>query len=149
MTSYKHYYLDQIGGSLPGFAGVKFQRGHGLPGFIGVRYQRGHGFFGRLFGGIGSFIKELIPSLGKRALPSAIGLAQDIMSGENVGTAAKMRLKEAGKNIADETLTNIQNRLQKGTGIVHLRRLKPIIKKKQFTKRKVNKRSKSRRRRYF
>ena len=44
MTSYKHYYLNRIGGSLPGFAGVKFQRGHGLPGFIGVRYQRGHGF---------------------------------------------------------------------------------------------------------
>ena len=147
-TTYRNHYLNQIGGSLPGFEGVKFQKGHGLPGFIGLRNQRGHGFFGRLFGGIGSFIKELIPSLGKRALPSAIGLAQDIISGENVGKAAKIRLTEAGKNIADETLTNLKDRLQIGSGIVHLRRLKPIS--KQLTRKKVNKRGKSqRRRRHF
>ena len=83
MTSYNQYYNEQVGS--------------GLAGFSGVRYQRGHGFFGRLISGIGSFIKQALPSLGKRALPSAIGLAQDIVAGENVGTSAKKRLIEAGK----------------------------------------------------
>ena len=73
------------------------QAGSGLSGFQGVRYQRGHGFFGRMFSGLGNFVKELAPGLFKRALPSAIGLAQDVLAGENVGKSTKRRLIEAGK----------------------------------------------------
>ena len=82
MNPYTQYYTNQIGG---------------ISGFSGVRYQRGHGFFGRLFSGIGGFLRSIAPSLGKRALPSAIGLAEDIISSEIVAKSAKHRLIEAGK----------------------------------------------------
>ena len=93
------------------------QVGSGIPVFQGVRFQRGHGFFGRLFEGIGNFIKDLAPGLLKRSLPSAINLAQDVIAGENVGQSAKRRLIEASQNVADETLDQLKARLQRGRGI--------------------------------
>ena len=54
--------------------------------------------------------------MAKRTIPSAIGFAEDIISGENVGQSAKNRLIEAGKNGADETLDKIKTRLQGGRG---------------------------------
>ena len=98
------------------------QVGSGLAGFQGVRYQRGHGFFGRLFSGIGSFVKDLAPGIFKRALPSAINLAKDVLAGENVSQSTKKRLIEAGKNVADETLSKINTRIQTGSGIPRKRR---------------------------
>ena len=100
---YIQYYSDQVGS--------------GLSGFQGVRYQRGHGFFGRIFSGIGNFVKDLAPKLFRKALPSAVEFAQDVVAGENVGQSAKRRLIEAGKGVANETLDNIKTRLQKGSGI--------------------------------
>ena len=95
-------------------------------------------------------MKELLPAIGKRALPSGIGLAQDILSGENVLKSAKSRLIEAGKNVADETLDKIKSRVQKGTGYRKRRRKNkkvlaslPIIIKR---KRKVNKKVKTKKR---
>ena len=122
------------------------QVGSGISGFQGVRYQRGHGFFGRLFSGIGSFVKDLAPGLFKRALPSAIGLAQDVISGENVGQSAKKRLIEAGRNVADETLDKIKSKVQGGTGIPRKRRkfTKKFIKIRKI---KANKRKRRRKRR--
>jgi hypothetical protein len=103
MNQYTQYYVNQAGS--------------GLPGFQGIRYQKGHGFFGRLFSNtLLPFIKRLLPALGKRALPSAIGLAQDIMSGENVGRSTLNRLGDIGKNVADETLDQLKTRIQKGSG---------------------------------
>ena len=139
MNPYASYYVNQAGS--------------GLSGFSGVRYQRGHGFFGRLFSGIGNFMKELLPAIGKRALPSGIGLAQDILSGENVLKSAKSRLIEAGKSVADETLDKIKSRIQKGTGYRKRRRKNkkvlaslPIIIKRKRRKRKVNKKVKTKKR---
>lgn len=136
MNPYATYYVNQAG--------------TGLAGFSGVRYQRGHGFFGRLFSGIGSFVKDLLPALGKRALPSGIGLAQDILAGENVLKSAKSRLVEAGKNVADETLDKIKTRLQKGSGIIRrrprgrLNRFTPIKRRQPKSRKKrvkVNKKT--------
>ena len=136
MNPYSNYYFEQaqFGGALGGFAGVRST-------------QRGHGFLGRMFSGIGSFIKDLLPSLGKRALPSAINLAQDVISGENVGQAAKRRLREAGKNIADETLDKLKSKLQSGSGIRRrilkqrnlIKFLKVLKKRKHKKKNKVRK----------
>lgn len=105
MNPYLNYYSNQV------------QYGGALTGFSGVRVQRGHGWFSRMISGIGSFVKDLLPSIGQRALPSAINLAQDVIAGENVGLSAKRRLKEAGRNIADETLDKLKSRLQSGSGI--------------------------------
>src|SRR5258708_3861897 len=91
MNPYSSYYINQACS--------------GLPGFQGIRFQRGHGFFGRLFSNtLLPFFKELLPAIGKRALPSGISLAQDIMAGENVKQSSLKRLREAGQNVADETL---------------------------------------------
>ena len=125
------------------------QAGSGLSGFQGVRYQRGHGFFGRMFSGLGNFVKDLAPGLFKRALPSAIGLAQDVLAGENVGKSAKKRLIEAGKNVADETIDKIKTKIQGGSGIPRKRR-KRMQKFRQILvnrKTKANKRNKRKKKR--
>jgi len=151
--SYIKFYNDQV---------TSGQIGYGLPVFVGVRTQRGHGFFGRIFPsifrGAVNFFKGLALPAAKRALPSAIGLAQDIIAGENVGQSAKTRLIEAGKNVADETLDQLKSKIQKGKGIrrkplkrlhknyifardFHFAKRRKIVKK---NKRKVNKRAKKR-----
>lgn len=135
MYNLNEHYVNQVGGKMSFFAGV--------PNRIG------NGFFSRMFSGVGGFLKDLIPSLGKRVLPSAINLAQDVMSGENVGRAAKRRLTEAGKNIADETLTKLQTRLHTGSGIISRMRQRPIRfvsnNKRKNIKRKHRKKSNKRR----
>ena len=132
MNFYAPYYLNQVG--------------TGLPGFQGIRFQRGHGFFGRIFSNtLLPFFKQLLPAVGKRVLPSAMDLAQDIMSGANVKQSALNRLGEAGKNVADETLDQIKSRIQKGSGRKRkrrvIKRVKPI-KRKKIKRRKVNKKKK-------
>lgn len=102
--NYLVHYKNQVGGSIPVYTGQ-------------VRFQRGMGWFSRLLGGIGNFFKGVGPSIAKRALPSAIGLAQDIVEGQNVGHSALNRLKEAGKNVADETLEQLKKKIQSGEGI--------------------------------
>ena len=94
------YYLEQVGGSLPAYAGVRFQRGHGI--------------FGRLISGIGGFMRSLLPAAGMRAAPSGVGLLQDILAGKNVLESAKNRFVEAGKNVADETLEQLKTRIGRG-----------------------------------
>src|SRR5277367_1284114 len=97
MNPYASYYVNQVGS--------------GLPGFQGIRYQRGHGFFGRLFSSVVPLLKQVLPALGKRILPSAVGLAQDIIAGENVKQSTLSRLKEAGTNVADEGLDILKSKL--------------------------------------
>ena len=120
------------------------QVGSGLAAFQGVRYQRGHGFFGRILGGIGNFIKLLAPSLLKSSLPSAIGLAQDVMEGKNVGHSAKSRLIEAGKTAANTTLDHLKTRIQGGSGIPRRRKRRSPLSFSGITKK--SKRSKKKRR---
>src|SRR6266481_6235127 len=118
MNPYTNYYVNQVGS--------------GLPGFQGIRYQRGHGFFGRLFSNtLLPFFKQLLPAIGKRALPSAIGLAQDVIAGENVGKSTLSRLGEAGKIVADETLDQLKGRLQRGSGRKRKRNTTRISKKRR------------------
>lgn len=129
MNPYTNYYINQVGG--------------GLPAFSGIRYQRGHGFFGRLFSNtVLPFFKQLLPAIGKRALPSAIGLAQDVLSGQNVGKSTLSRLEEMGRNVADETMDQIKTKLQKGSG--RRRRKKKFRVTKQIKRKKVYKKKKKR-----
>lgn len=128
MNPYTNYYVNQVGS--------------GLPGFQGIRYQRGHGFFGRLFSNtLLPFVKQLLPGLGKRALPSVAGFAEDIISGENVGKSALKRLKSLGSDVADETLSQITNKFQRGSGRRRRRKRKrlTLIKKHKVYKKKSRK----------
>ena len=130
MNPYLSYYNNQVG--------------TGLAGFQGLRYQKGHGWFGRLFTSVLPFMKQVLPALGKRALPSGISLAQDILSGENVGRSAVKRLKEAGRNIADESVDMIKTKLlQSGSG--GKRHVKFTTRRRKKKATKVNKKGSKKR----
>ena len=81
--------------------------GGALPYFAGARVQRGHGF-GSLFGGLLRSVAPLIKrgalALGNRALKTGAQIAGDILSGENIRTAAKRRTKTAGRDLVQSLL---------------------------------------------
>ena len=91
--NYDDYYAQQVGGALPYFAGARVQRGHG---------------FGSLFGGLLRSVAPLIKrgalALGNRALKTGAQIAGDILSGENIRTAAKRRTKTAGRYLLQSLL---------------------------------------------
>ena len=91
--NYDDYYAQQVDGALPYFAGARVQRGHG---------------FGSLFGGLLRSVAPLIKrgalALGNRALKTGAQIAGDILSGENIRTAAKRRTKTAGRDLLQSLL---------------------------------------------
>ena len=91
--NYDDYYAQQVGGALPYFTGSRVQRGHG---------------FGSLFGGLLRTVAPLIKrgalALGNRALKTGAQIAGDVLSGENMRTAAKRRTKTAGKDLLQSLL---------------------------------------------
>ena len=91
--NYDDYYAQQVGGALLYFAGARVQRGHG---------------FGSLFGGLLRSVAPLIKrgalALGNRALKTGAQIAGDILSGENIRTAAKRRTKTAGRDLLQSLL---------------------------------------------
>ena len=94
--NYDDYYAQQVGGALPYFAGARVQRGHG---------------FGSLFGGLLRSVAPLIKrgalALGNRALKTGAQIAGDILSGENIRTAAKRRTKTAGRDLLQSLLATL------------------------------------------
>ena len=86
--NYNDYYARQAGGALPYFAGAQYQRGHGL---------------GSLFGGLlrsaMPLIKRGAVALGKGALKTGIRIADDVLSGQNIKTAAKRRITDSGRTM--------------------------------------------------
>ena len=86
--NYNEYYARQAGGALPYFAGAQYQRGHGL---------------GSLFGGLLRSAMPLIKTgavaLGRGALKTGVHIAGDVLSGQNIKTAAKRRVTDAGRSM--------------------------------------------------
>ena len=105
INPYSEYYVEQAGSGLPGFAGVK--------------YQRGHGFFGRLFSGA---ILPILKYLGKRALGTGLDVASDALEGQNVKEAALRRMKETGSDVARDAIARGRSYLQSGSGIIRRRK---------------------------
>ena len=86
--NYNEYYARQAGGALPYFAGATYQRGHGL---------------GSLFGGLlrstMPLIKRGAVALGRGALKTGVPIAGDVLSGQNIKTAAKRRITDTDRTI--------------------------------------------------
>ena len=86
--NYNDYYARQAGGALSYFARVPYQRGHGL---------------GSLFGGLQRSAMPLIKrgalALGIGALKTGVRIAGDVLSGQNIKTAAKRRVTDAGRTM--------------------------------------------------
>ena len=99
------------------------QAGHGLPAFQGARVQRGHGI-GNMFSGLLKsampLIKKGSKALGKQVLSTGLGIANDLLSGENIRTSTERRLKEAGRNIMNQA----RDRISKPPGEPHRRGIK-------------------------
>ena len=91
--NYNEYYAQQVGGALPYFTGSRVQRGHG---------------FGSLLGGLLRTVAPLIKrgalALGNRALKTGTQIAGDVLSGQNIRTAAKRRVKIAGNELLQSLL---------------------------------------------
>ena len=82
--NYNDYYARQAGGALPYFAGAQYQRGHGLG-----------SLFGSLLRSAMPLIKRGAVALGKGALKTGVRIAGDVLSGQNIKTAAKRRVTDA------------------------------------------------------
>ena len=102
--SYQQYYLNQAGSGMPVYHGsTGLQRGYGLGGLLGG-----------LFRSAIPLLKKGAVAVGKEALQTGIDIAQDVMGGQNVKTATKRRVKNAGRNMG----TKVLNKIQKGKGSV-------------------------------
>ena len=82
--NYNDYYARQAGGALPYFAGAQYQRGHGLG-----------SLFGSLLRSAMPLIKRGAVALGRGALKTGVRIAGDVLSGQNIKTAAKRRVTAA------------------------------------------------------
>ena len=85
--NYNDYYARQAGGALRYFAGAQYQRGHGLG-----------SLFGSLLRSAMPLIKRGAVALGRGALKTGVRIAGDVLSGQNIKTAAKRRVTDAVKN---------------------------------------------------
>ena len=102
---YEDYYVNQVG--------------HGLPVFVGGggrRLYRGHGF-GSLLAGIGRAVVPLLKKGGKALLKegarTGLRVAQDVMSGQRLGSALKQRARQSGKRLLTQVLSPSPSRRQK------------------------------------
>ena len=82
-TAYADYYNHQIGGGLPVYIG----RG-GLGSVLSG-----------LFRSVVPIAKKAGKSLLKEGIRSGLGVAQDVLSGENIRTSVKRRARESGRNM--------------------------------------------------
>ena len=90
--NYNEYYAQQVGGALPYFAGARVQRGHGFGSLLGLLRT------------VAPLIKRGALALGNRALKTGTQIAGDVLSGENIRTAAKRRTKTAGRDLLQSLL---------------------------------------------
>ena len=103
---YKTYYINQAeqnGGNLPAYYGALSQRGYGIGSWL-----KG------LFRWASPKLSSAASAVGRAALKEGAGLAQDVLSGENLKDSATKRLRQTGKRTVDE-LTS-QNASQSGAG---------------------------------
>ena len=93
-----------------GRGGITVFRGSPIP---HVQYGRG---FGSLFKSMGRMVTPLIGKAvryaGKTGLETGIGLLSDVLSGENVKTAAKRRASEAFQQTKQDALEAVKRRRQ-------------------------------------
>ena len=93
---YKCYYSQQGGGSVPIYAGAKYQQGYGIG-----------SIFGSLLKSALPIIKRGAKSLGKTAIKTGLNVVKDGLSGKNIKQSLKTNLKRAGTEILTNSINNI------------------------------------------
>ncbi len=92
------YYLKQVGSGMPFYRGsTGLQKGYGLGGLLGG-----------LFRSAMPLLKKGAAAIGKQALHTGLEIAEDVMGGQNVKSAAKKRIKQAGKQLGSKAIRKIQ-----------------------------------------
>lgn len=120
------------------------QAGSGIPGFQGVRFQKGAGFFGNIFQ---NAILPLLKYFGKKALNTGVDVASDTLGGEKFIDSLKTRANATARNIASDVSDRAMKFAQTGKGKRRKRRnknkpTKKIIKKTAKRRRRKTKRTK-------
>lgn len=107
------------------------QTGNGLNYYQGSLHQRGYGL-GGLFR---SFFRAAVPlfksgakAVGKQLFHSGVNLLNDVTKGEDIKSAAKKRLKEAGNVLTDKATTKVKSMIGSGKRNKKRKRArKPVI----------------------
>ena len=115
--AYENYYLNQVGSGY--FSGPRSQAGFGLA-----------NIFSSIAKSVVPLLKSGVKAVGKQALRSGVGFANDVLSGKSVKQAAIDRASAAGHQLMNQARTN----LQQGTFFTPKKRKRPT--RVQKTKRK-------------
>jgi len=101
--SFEDYYTNQSGNGLNYYQGATYQKGYGIG-----------GLFRSLFRVAIPLFKSGAKAIGKQMLKSGVDLVNDVAQGVDVQTAAKQRLKEAGKVLANKATTKVRTMIGSG-----------------------------------
>jgi hypothetical protein len=119
-----------VGGSLPGFSGLRYQRGAGLG-----------SFFSGLFRLALPIIKSAGRAIGKQALESGASIMQDLSSGKEPSRVFKARGREAFGSLLTKAGNSLQQQ-QAGAGLGLFHRVLPRKRKLTSRQPKIHKRRK-------
>ena len=104
--AYKLHFRNQRGGApLPGFKEVGIQRGYGLG-----------SMFRSLFRSAISILKSGAKTVGKAALKTGMGVANDVLNGKDICSAASTRVKQTGHELKQLAMNAARNALTSQTG---------------------------------
>lgn len=122
---YEDYYCSQVG--------------HGLPVFVGGQTMRGRGL-GNLLGGLARSVVPLLKKGGKTLLregaKTGLQLAQDVLSGQNLKSAAKQRAQQAGKRLLNQAVNHVTGNIAAPPGEPFRKRIKTTTRSSRGQKKK-------------
>ena len=134
---YDQYYVNQVGSGMPVYRGSPvLQRGYGLGGLLGGLFRRAM-----------PLLKKGAAMVGKQVLRTGMDIADDVMSGQNIKTAAKRRVKAGGKQLGTDVLRRVQT--GKGRGRIRMNKPTQKNKKRRQQRQKVSSKGSKRRRRLY
>jgi len=125
---YSNHYVSQSGGG-------------GIPVFYGRKSQSGHGL-GQIFSSLGRvalpFFKTAASYLGRKAVDTGKQILGDVIGGRNFKESLTERLKDTGRSV----LSDVSERLQRGSGRRRKRKSASRVtsKKKKSPKKNIKKR---------
>ncbi len=134
---YDQYYLNQVGTGMPIYRGSPIlQRGYGLGGLLGGLFRKAV-----------PLLKKGAAMVGKQALRTGLDIADDVMSGQNIKTAAKRRIKSGTKQLGSDVLRRVQT--GRGRGRPRKNAPRRVNKKRKQTHQKISFKGSKRRRRLY
>ena len=121
---------------------VQTGKGGDFPVFRGSRMQRGYGL-GSILSGVFRtaipFLKRGAKALGKEALRTGVNIGQDVLSGQNLRTAARQRGLESIRNVAKKSTRRLSSKTRSTPakkGIKRKRKGKPATSSRGRTKKR-------------